>query len=114
MPFKMIGATPKSGKSLCETCKHARFVRGQNLEERIICGGGMFVTPEGDQGPVRFKVADCSMYHPANHPFLHEMKQIAWNVEARHRGPVGFEPGQSDMEVIVTPPKKKHDPLDQY
>jgi hypothetical protein len=37
------------------------------------------------------------------------MEAIAWRIEARHRGPKGFEVpvGESDMEVIITKPKEK-------
>ncbi len=44
-----------------------------------------------------------------NHPFLQEMKAIAWHVEARKRGPVGFEKGEEgEMEVVITEPKKRN------
>jgi hypothetical protein len=42
-----------------------------------------------------------------NVPWLHEMEQMAWKIEARKRGPVGFTEGQlAEMEVVVTPPRK--------
>ncbi len=64
---------------------------------------------------IKFKVAECSEYHPMNVPYLHEMKDIAWKIEARKRGPTGFGADavkEGEMEVIVTPPKKHRDEPD--
>ena len=97
--LKIHGATPKSGKPLCQTCKSASVVDGQNCEQRIICGSGMFAPV----GVVTFKVHACSHYHPINVPWLHEMEQMAWHIEARRRGPVGFEQ-EGPLEIIVRKP----------
>jgi hypothetical protein len=108
LQIKISGGTPKQGKSLCTTCKWAEITRGQNMEEHVECNYGMF---SAYRGRVPFRVAECNVYHPSNMPTLEEMKAIAWNVEARKRGPVGFEKSETteenEMEVIVTPPKKK-------
>lgn len=111
--FKIVGGTPKLGKSLCATCKHAVHAKGQNMEEVVRCRGGVFGS--GSDGPsfVPFRIAECSEYHPLNMPYLYEMREIAWNIEARKRGQAGFkkeEPG--DIQVVVTKPKRSHDPLD--
>lgn len=103
--IKINGGTPKHGKSLCHTCKNASIVKGQNLEELIICQANMFVP---SKGRVTFRVAECSAYHPTNMPWLHEMEAMAWMIEARKRGPVGFSEGQA-MEIIITPPDGKRD-----
>lgn len=83
------------------------------MEEHIECGNGMF---SAYRNRVPFRVAECSEYHPSTMPWLREMKEIAWNIEARKRGPVGFEkqPDESEMEVIVTPPKKRDDDIPDY
>lgn len=104
LQIKISGGTPKQGKSLCVTCKHAQVVRGQNMEEHTECAAGLFGR---FNNRVPFRVAECSTHHPANVPELYEMKQIAWNIEARKRGPVGFEKQDETMEVVVTPPKKR-------
>lgn len=106
LQIKISGGTPKQGKSLCVSCKHGQSVRGQNMEEHLECEAGLFRV-SGNRVP--FRVAECSTYHPSNMPYLHEMKQIAWNIEARKRGPVGFEKQDETMEVVVTPPKKRGD-----
>ena len=99
--FKINGATPKSGKAICMSCKHASIVSGQNCEERIVCGAGIF-TP---LNVVTFKVAQCGSYHPMNVPWKYEMEQMAWIVEARRRGPTGFQkPEEGEMEVFIKPP----------
>lgn len=107
------GATPKAGKSLCVTCKHASVVKGQNCEELIFCNSDMW--PHGK--PVPFRVAECGSYHPLNVPWMHEMEQMAWKVEARRREKPGFaaavpEPQEEVMEVTIKPPTKRRAPWD--
>ena len=101
------GGTPQSGKGLCHTCKHASIVRGQNCEERIICGSGIW---QSTNGVVQFRVSDCKEFHPQNMAWLHEMREIAWRIEARRRGPTGFQApeGEPEMEVTIKPPKKEN------
>ena len=84
------------------------MVRGQNCQELILCG--LF-----NGGPVPFKVAECGDYHPSNVPWLHEMEDMAWKIEARRKGPVGFnDPTQrGEMEVVVTRPKDSNVPESQ-
>lgn len=105
--FKIVGGTPKLGPSLCATCKYASIVKGQNMEELINCGGHQF-----PHGRVTFRVSECGKYHPMNMPWLYEMREIAWNIEAKKRGPVGFEPPKDELEIVITPPKDACDPLD--
>lgn len=107
LSIKIHGETPKSGKAICHSCKHASVVIGQNCEERIICGEYGLWNPHGP-GIVRFRVASCGAYHPTNQAWLHEMKEMAWKIEARKRGPAGFGEAVKDesMEVIITPPSK--------
>lgn len=114
--FKIVGGTPKLGKSLCATCKHAVHAKGQNMEEVIRCRGGVFSAGGDGPGFVPFRIAECSEYHPMNMPYLYEMKEIAWNIEARKRGQAGFQPNPDNpdekIQVVVTKPKHSHDPLD--
>ena len=99
MKIKVQGGTPKSGKSLCITCKYSMVLKGQEGQEIIICRR-LF----DDRRPIPFKVAECSEYHPSNMPSLHEMEDMAWKIEARKRGPVGFEPEKVEMEIVITKP----------
>jgi len=108
LQIKIHGATPKGGKSICLTCKKGTVVKGQNCQEVVLCplfsGSGL--------APVPFKVAECGGYHPSNVPWLHEMENMAWTVEARRRGSVGFADGErlGEMEVVVTRPRSSNLP----
>lgn len=104
MKFKINGATPKGGKTICLSCKQAQIVKSQNCQELIACKAGIFYA---SSGIVPWKVAECSSYHPTNVPWLHEMEQIAWKVEARKRGPSGFQvpEGEDVMEVVISKPR---------
>ena len=108
----ILDATPKSGKTICLTCKRSTIVKGQNCEEVVLCAGPF--SGNGSYGTVPFRVSSCGSYHPMNTPWLHEMKDIAWNIEARKRGPAGFTPpeGEDVMEVVIKKPREKYDPID--
>jgi hypothetical protein len=103
LQFKIHGSTPVGGKSLCVTCKFAKIVKGQNCQELTYCEA-IF-----ENRPVPFRIAECSRYHPSNMPWLHEMEQMAWKIEARRKGPAGFSDPQGEMEVIITAPKRDPD-----
>lgn len=96
--FTMAGSTAKSGPSLCRTCKHAQILTGQNGEEIVRC--------ESFHKFLTFRVSTCTSFHPSNMPWKYEMEEIAWLVEARKRGPVGFKPGDPEMEYVITPPNR--------
>jgi hypothetical protein len=101
--IKISGGTPRSGKPLCLTCKRGTHVTGQNCEERIICGADIF---NSTNGVVTMRVSSCGSYDPSNVPWLHEMEQMAWKIEARKRGPKGFEnPDGELMEVVIKKPQ---------
>jgi len=112
LQIKIHGATPKGGKSLCLTCKRAAVVKGQNCQEIIFCLNGPF----REKGRIPFKVAECGSYHPVNVPWLHEMEDMAWKIEARKRGPAGFNDptarGEGEMEIVVTRPQTSNCPTD--
>lgn len=104
------GATPVSGPPLCKTCKYARQIKGQNCQELIFCQQDIF----GEGRPVPFRVAECGSYLPFNQATMYEMEKIAWKIEARKKGPTGFQKGVEvppEMEVVVTPPKTRNEPL---
>lgn len=109
LQIKISGATPKGGRPLCHTCKHASVITGQNCEELVVCGEGLWKSSEGVVG---FKVATCGSYHPSNIPWLHEMRDIAWSIEARKRGPSGFQApaGEDIMEIVITKPPNSERP----
>lgn len=105
LSIKVAGETPKSGKSICKTCKHAKHIVGQNCQDITLCH--LFAGHGSAKGPVPFRIAECGDYHPVNLPWLHEMYDMAWIVEARKRGPAGFGEAArnpDEMEVVVTKP----------
>jgi hypothetical protein len=107
--FKIIGGSQVGGPPLCKTCKNVTIVKGQNCQELMLCSAGIF-GEKYEHRPIPFKVSECGDYHPINVPWLHEMKEMAWKIEARKRGPSGFGADavkEGEMEVVVTPPKKR-------
>ena len=114
---KVIGGTPKSGQSLCLTCRNAIVVKGHNLENLVQCTElyGDYVVP--------FSVSECSRYDDKSTPALHDMKQIAWAIETKPKNKAGFASGTAakgedgTLDIVITPPKKKADqegsPLDE-
>lgn len=77
-------------------------MRGINLQEAVYCRAG---------GPValhvRFPVERCTAFDDARTPSLWEMKEIAWEVKSRNRGPIGFAGEESGLVVTVEPPNKE-------
>jgi hypothetical protein len=110
MSFKIINGTPKSGKSLCLTCKHGKVVKGQECQEVLFCSS--VFSKNYSYGYVPFRISECAEYHPSNMPWLHEMENMAWKIEARKRGPVGFEPDRCEMEIVITKPTSSNLPED--
>jgi hypothetical protein len=106
--IKIQGETPRGGRSICHSCKHASVVKGQNCQEFVKCGAEMF---KQTHHVVAFRVAECSSYHPTTMPWLHEMEQMAWTVQARKRGPTGFSnPEENEMEVTIEAPENSVNP----
>lgn len=62
---------------------------------------------------VPFPVSECSTYDDQRLPSLDAMRQIAWEVKSRNRGPVGFASDQKRMEIVITPPETKYDQPDR-
>lgn len=97
--FKIHGATPKGGPSLCRSCKNAKMVTGQNGEEIVKC--------HTFDRFVGFRVATCTEWHPMNMPWKYEMEDMAWIVQARKRGPAGFKDEQGHVEYEIKPPQRE-------
>ena len=103
--LKIIGGTPHGGTSLCVTCRNALTMKGQNLQLETLC------CYHSNPVRVRFPICECSGYDDKRLPNLYDMKSIAWNIETRNRGKVGFQGNtEKDLEVSITPPKKKNEP----
>ena len=55
---------------------------------------------------VRFPVSECSAYDDKRMPSRYDMEQIAWMVQSKNRGPVGFAANGS-MEVEIVSPAER-------
>lgn len=102
---KVYGGTPVGNTSLCATCRKATIVEGENLQKVVRCCAL--------ESLIIFPVFKCSDYDDKRMPSKYEMEQIAWRIESRVRGPVGFsegDTGPSNMEVVISPPKKRDYP----
>ena len=99
MSDKVIGGTPQGSLSLCRLCRMAHHIRGLNLQEEIYCRA---VTP---MIRIAFPVETCSIFDDKRMPSLYMMEQIAWSVQSRNRGPVGFE-DEGRTRVTVEPPSQ--------
>lgn len=113
--FKILGGTPKSGRSLCLSCANMARRIGQNLQDQIFCSSYNFETGNGSS-IVPFRVSECTEYRPFNQASIKDMNDIAWIIEPRKKGPAGFVDGaikkegeeedESQMEIVITPPSK--------
>jgi hypothetical protein len=97
--IKVKNGTPRIEKSLCETCSQATVVKGANLEHVIKCGILDAI--------MKFAVAECSDYSNRTATSLTQMEKIAWIVESRERGPVGFQQSTRELDIVISPPKQK-------
>jgi hypothetical protein len=102
MKIKVRGGTLPGGKSLCFSCNHSDVIRGQNGQEIILCKALSW-----DRKRITFPVAECTMFHSGGSISLSSLKEIAWIVQARPRGPKGFEPSKDNIEITISPPPPK-------
>lgn len=102
MADRVIGGTPKGTKSLCVTCRAAHHVSGLNLQQVVYC---QKLSPSAR---ITFPVETCSGYDDKRNPALYQMEEIAWQVQSRSRGSVGFA-GDRDLSIQIVPPASKAD-----
>lgn len=94
---KVQGGTPRGGLPLCVTCRAAHNITGVNMQAITICRVGAPFR-------VQFPVSQCSTYDDKRNPAVWEMEKIAWEVNSRNRGPVGFADNGRMLEIVITPP----------
>jgi len=101
---KVYGGTPIGNESRCETCTHARIIRGYAESERIVICTGMY-----DPIRIPFKVMQCTDYEDRRLPDFDNMKEIAWQIRSKSAGSVaGFvtvpeETGPHDRQNEAEP-----------
>jgi hypothetical protein len=75
MLTKVYGGTAvQEGEALCDTCRHARIIRGRRLEEEVVFCDAMPMHP----ARVTFKVTSCTDYADSREPAFHEYLEKAW------------------------------------
>ena len=104
MSDKVYGGTPSGTASLCLTCRQAHSLRGLNLQEVVRCCA---LNPVAI---ITFPVEKCSLYDDKRLPPLGEMREIAWIVTSRNRGPVGFTDNRAS-EIHIEPPNRYEYPV---
>jgi hypothetical protein len=106
MGDKVRGGTPKAGTSLCLNCRTAHVIRGLNLQEIIFCKAGHPAIQ------ISFPVVECSVFDDKRIPSRYDMENIAWTVQSRNRGPMGFA-GDGKLQITIEPPEKRNTPDQQ-
>lgn len=96
--IKIQNGTPPSNEHICRTCRYGQIIEGNNFEQMTMCG---YYSKQ-----VSFQVAKCSKWDDSRLPALWEMEKIAWKVESRIRGSVGFTP-RTEMDIVISPPAPK-------
>ncbi len=88
MLTKVYDGTPaQEAESLCESCRHARIIRGRRLEEVLVFCNLLFTSPVR----ITFKVTSCSDYADAREPGYQELLEKAWILRpATRRRAAGF------------------------
>ena len=75
MLIKVQGGTPADhGDVLCDTCRHAKTMRGQRIEEHLVFCQGVSYRPVR----ITFRVASCSEYEDGREPTYQELLEKAW------------------------------------
>jgi len=94
---KVHNGTPISKESLCLSCRSAAIVRGSNFELIAWCAAL--------RRTLNFTVERCSIYDDKATPPLFEMQAIAWNIQSRKRGQMGYV-GDDLTSITIEPPER--------
>ncbi len=92
MNIKVIGGTPQHGvKSLCETCRNARVVKGfkesQTMVDCSVSNKFMFMNQR-----ILFPVAECTLYDDKRIPTVGELQFQALVIDPNRVRVQGFTP----------------------
>ena len=81
--LKVEGGTTSDGASLCRRCKFAHWLKFRNGREAVSC--------TKMEGLIFLPVVSCNKFLDSQHPFLHEMKELAWQLRTDKMGrDIGF------------------------
>ena len=109
MLTKVYGGTGLlEGSSLCDTCRHARIVRGRRLEDEIVfCDASPMHSVR-----ITFKVTSCTDYHDSRETCYGEFLEKAWILLPRSkRRTAGFvRAADLDVEEVMQMRLKSREP----
>ena len=105
MHIKVHGGTVRHGESsLCNTCGHAKIVRGETLSQRIVeCHSGAITSLI-----IPFRVTSCSAYCDSRQPSYMDMVRTAWILtpHGTKKRPAGFVRSQdltpAEFEAVLS------------
>lgn len=111
--FKVHNGTTGDGDSLCDGCINSQVTEGYSQAHKVVyCNApinGLYIT---------WPVCKCNEYKAKETTALKEMEKVAWIVQPRKRGKVGFvqilSPGEArqakeDKETKYGDPSELHD-----
>ncbi len=70
--YKGVRGGTISGEPLCRTCRHAQYMQGSSLSQRIL------LCDRIGAPPLSFESMECSQYDDKRLPTQYDMEQIAW------------------------------------
>lgn len=82
--YKGVRGGTISGTPLCPTCRHAQYIQGLSLSQRIL-----FCDRIGKR--MEFEAQECSQYDDKRLPSKWDMEEIAWVFVTNHKNKqIGF------------------------
>src|SRR5690349_22738710 len=75
MRIKVYGGTARTdGASLCDSCRHARIIRGTSADEELV----FCEASHGGSTRITFKVTSCTHHNDQGYLTYFELMQQAW------------------------------------
>ncbi len=69
--YKGVSGGTISGDPLCRTCRHAQYIQGSSVSQRILICGTI-------NKPLPFEAYECGQYDDKKLPSRWDLEQIAW------------------------------------
>jgi len=81
---KMQGGTDREDTNLCGSCRHSHiFTEAARGEKTVFCCYDVRVRMKGP-------ISQCNKHSDRNQPSLHDMNEIAWQLQTNKGRHVGF------------------------
>lgn len=102
------GRKKKSNYGVCNQCKHFRMQILEFGGDRALCDSGYYGENVIWSQPNKVDpIVECSMYYPKGQLDLADMSGIATLIDVKPKEKAGFNLGNGELEVVITPPKEK-------